>query len=491
MDPRPEEPDDFEGRPRPGKAQEGTWALVIKALLALGEGWARRLLATGGLVVGACFLTVAWWEARPILDLLERNLSAGEEALASQHELYWTIVPGQDRHAQPSAPGSPQGPRLRLELVLGFEASDGSQNRLRLLGPERGMWAMAHYFLRPLQHLGESAVLTMPVELRIAPSYREDLMGTPVIYGPHPQGTTLLEAVERDIDLPLELLAFTWWLSEPRQVPISYRPKAPERGWASNLTSLRGARVLESAIGMGMMALIALVSLSFSLRFLFRDPPEWLLASGLAAIFLTVPWWSPQLGRILPWLGDADESAIESLLGALAPDPTPDRISMAPGDEDLEFEVIRWDLSRSRGAELLDFLRLERGERRFESAEAAYGAILDDITQRIVSAPSNELARFFQQLTGLLREGEYPLQEALLEGADRVAADPGRPEELRTLAARALASSVQRLDYSYYEFASAERLARLRPFRQHPDPEIAERVRKEIDWLQEHGHRGY
>jgi hypothetical protein len=474
--------------PRPEPARPDTQVVVAKAVLGLGVRWALRIAATAPLVMGGSFLTAAWWELRPTFVSLVRTVGAGEQGVATQHELYWRVVPGRDRSARPSSPEAPRAPRLRLEMVLGFEASDGAHGGLRLAGPDRGHWATAQSFLQPLLHLGDAATLSLPVQLRIDPEYRQALGVAPEIVGASARGQSFLEQIEESIDQPLEILAFSWWLSEPKEVPVSYRRKAPDRAVPTTIPAVSpGYRALNHIFGAAVMAFIAFFMLVGALRLLAHDlSPRW-YAILTGAIFLTVPLWSPHLDSIVTRLSNADESMIEDALFAIAAEPTPDRLTLMAATADTDLEVIEWDLSQSRDADLLHFLALDRGGRRFESFEAAYAAILDDIAERITTAPTAELAPVFASVTDFRRPGDR-LQEALLEGVWQVAKDSGRSEELRELAEQAFASIARHMHYSYYELASAERLARLQPFRRHPDPEVAKRIREQMERLREHGH---
>jgi hypothetical protein len=491
MDLRPDPKPDGGGEASRQPPSEGAQRVVGRAALGLAEAWVRRALAAPPLLFAACFLTVAWWEAQSAVDITARSLRATETAAASQQELYWAIVPGRDHRAEPMSPDDPRHPRLRLTLALAFETDDGRQGRLRLQGPDRGNWATETYFLRPLRHVGDAATLALPLKLRIDPGYRQALSGARPGHGRFSDAANHLEAVERAIDRPLEILAFTWWLAEPREVTVHYQPSDPQRAVLASQRSGHLGALLLAATGASLVVVIGLSFLGWACRLLAYDLPPWMVAAGALAIVVAVPWWSPQISRFLPWLGSTDEPTVERLLSVLGPEPTPERIALGPPTQAAELEVIEWDLPRSRDADLLAFLRLERGNRRFASVEQAYAALLDDITARIVTAPSSELATFMLRARELCGPDRAPLDEALMEGAHLVAQDAARPEEIRTLAADLVRELGRRLSYTYYELASAERRARLEPFRRHPDPYVADQVRRQIDMLREHGGRGY
>jgi hypothetical protein len=142
-------------------------------------------------------------------------------------------------------------------------------------------------------------------------------------------------------------------------------------------------------------------------------------------------------------------------------------------------ETVRYDWVRSKHTAALASVAPDRGGRNFETDDAAYGALADQLTARTVALGDADLLTLFAELGKEEHEGAE-LAEPFLDALRTVSLDRARYPAVPRFARRVLAETLVGMQFDPNAFARGERLRRVKQLVGYPDAKVAGHAREYV-----------
>jgi hypothetical protein len=476
----------------PASAPEPAIGAAARALQGLVVGRFMWWFSWPFVLLGAAGLTVSWTNLATLIRYERLKAAATAETRARVSELYWEVVPIESLGP---AIGGQTGPTCRLAFRLAYSSADGRPWSLSFRGDPDTESAV------PLTGFG---FLEVPgLRFRFPRQYMEKLKRTqaelwPWAYDPKaPAGSKTAWHSEYDLfwrrlDQPLIREAFLWRHAEtPEGLALRYDPADPARALPVALMRSElpeGLRYGIAAFVVGFLTLWGMGFLAGGLAFLAHGASGRARTGIFLAVVATTPLWAPYLVRVARLVGGQEsfladillrEFTIQKFLGFRLPEPLPD-----PGD----VETVRYDWVRSKHTAALARMAPDRGGQNFETDDAAYGALADQLTARTVALGDADLLTLFAELGKEEHEGAE-LAEPFLDALRTVSLDRARHPAVPKFARRVLAETLVGMQFDPNAFARAERLRRVKQLVGYPDEKVAGHAREYVADAERHERR--
>jgi hypothetical protein len=463
----------------PSSAPEPAIGAAARALQGLIVGRFMWWFSWPFVLLGAAGLAVSWTNLSTLIRYERLKAAATAETHARVGEMYWEVVPSESLGP---LIGGRTGPASRLSFRLSYSSADGRPWSLSFRG-DPDIWA-------PLPLTGFGFLEVPEIRFRFPRPYLEKLKRTqaeewPWAYDPKaPAGSKTAWHSEYDLfwrrlDQPFIRQAFLWRHAEtPEGMPVRYDPADPSRALPVALMRSEMPPALRwgiSAFVVGFLTLWGMGFLAGGLAFLAHGVSGRARMGIFLAVVASTPLWAPYLVRVARLVGGQEsfladillrEFTIQKFLGFRLPEPLPE-----PGD----VETVRYDWVRSKHTAALASVAPDRGGRNFETDDAAYGALADQLTARTVALGDADLLTLFAELGNEEHEGAE-LAEPFLDALRTVSLDRGRYPAVPKFARRVLAETLVGMQFDPNAFARGERLRRVRDLVAYRDPDVSQRA---------------
>ena len=443
-------------------------------------------------LLGAAGLAVSWTNLSTLMRYERLKAAATAETRARVSEMYWEVVP-----TESLGPliGGRTGPASRLSFRLTYSSADGRPWSLSFRG-DPDIWA-------PLPLTGFGFLEVPEIRFRFPRPYLEKLKRTqteewPWAYDPKAlAGSKTAWHSEYDLfwrrlDQPFIREAFLWRHAEtPEGMPLRYDPADPSRALPVALMRSEMPPALRwgiAAFVVGFLALWGMGFLAGGLAFLARGVSGRARTGIFLGVVASTPLWAPYLVRVARLVGGGEsiladvllrEFTIQKFLGFRLPEPLP---------EPEDVETVRYDWVRSKHTAAFARVAPDRGGRNFETDDAAYGALADQLTARTVALGDADLLVLFAELRKDEHEGTE-LGEPFLDALRTVSLDKARYPAVSKFARTVLREVLVGMQFDPDAFARGERLRRVKQLLAYPDAKAAAHAREYVADAAKYEHR--
>jgi hypothetical protein len=236
-----------------------------------------------------------------------------------------------------------------------------------------------------------------------------------------PKPRTALEALQRQLDAPLEV-ALSSWTHPLSAIALAYDPRQPENALPAALVDARRTTLWGPTLGFA-FALVGVAVWRRGVRFFFLDGQAPALVWLLTLLpLLALPWWGEALPQIVRHVNADWADVAESMLDDLA--RVTRFVASAPDDATLaDGRRLVWSTDHGLYADTFGRMRLQAPDPAPATNEAALAALNAQIADDVARLAPADQAALFRRLSRQHENFERDVQPAFKAAALRAVSD--------------------------------------------------------------------